>query len=151
MKKKYHKKIYHKNHQRLIFYASFILLFFLGIGLVLWQFQANLVFYYSPKDITPDLKASGELIRIGGLVKEVESQDDMVTIFKVDDLTSAIEITYQGILPNLFREGQGAVALGKFDQNGRFVAKEILAKHDENYMPPEVADAIKLSDNWQGK
>jgi cytochrome c-type biogenesis protein CcmE len=87
--------------------------------------------------------------RLGGLVEQGSvKKDGLVTDFIVTDLRNSIAVRYTGILPDLFREGQGVVANGRLDAQGRFIASEVLAKHDENYMPPEVADALKKSGQW---
>ncbi len=126
-----------------------LVLVMLGLGtataLVLTAFQDNLVFFYSPSDLKahpPGLRA----IRIGGLVEagSVRRQPDGVTVhFTVTDLKTSVPVSYTGLLPDLFREGQGVVAEGQLRLDGVFEAREVLAKHDEKYMPPTVADALK--------
>lgn len=123
----------------------------LGLGtatfLTLTAFEGNIVYFYSPSDLR---EQAGDLddrrLRLGGLVEEgsVERLPDGHTIrFRVTDTASAVPVTYTGIVPDLFREGQGVVAEGSLGTDGVFVAREVLAKHDETYMPPEVADALK--------
>jgi cytochrome c-type biogenesis protein CcmE len=123
----------------------------LAAALVLTAFNDNLVFFYSPSDLKT--KTVGERrVRIGGLVEEgsVARQGDGKTIvFKVTDGAATVPVTYSGTLPDLFREGQGVVAEGKLARDGVFQAATILAKHDEKYMPPEVAEALKKSGHWQ--
>lgn len=121
----------------------------LGLGtasaLALTAFQENLVFFYSPSDLQAR-EVGDRPFRLGGLVEEdsVRRAPDGITIeFRVTDLAHAVPVTYYGIVPDLFREGQGVVAEGRLGPDGVFVATEVLAKHDENYMPPEVADALK--------
>lgn len=126
----------------------------LGIAtaLVLTAFQDNLVFFFSPTEAHEKHVAPDRRFRLGGLVEtgSVEKQADGVTTrFRVTDLNQAIAVTYKGVLPDLFREGQGVVAEGKLTRDGEFIASEVLAKHDENYMPPEVAEALKKSGRWQ--
>ncbi len=129
-------------------YLLVISLALLGIAtaLVLNAFNRELVFFFSPSDIAADQPAPGKTIRLGGLV-EVDSLtklDDGATVsFRVTDLTSSLDVAYRGVLPDLFREGQGVVVQGAFNDSGRFVATEVLAKHDENYLPPEVAKALE--------
>ena len=96
--------------------------------------------------------AAGQQIRLGGLVETgtVEKSGETVA-FSVTDLTNAVKVTYRGLLPDLFREGQGVVVEGAFDGSGQFVARQVLAKHDETYMPPEVAEALKKSGQWRGE
>lgn len=132
----------------------FVLLGLLGLGvgtaLVLTAFQDNIVFFFSPTEIAAKPPAPDQRIRIGGLVAagSVERAGDR-TSFDVTDTTETISVTYVGLLPDLFREGQGVVAEGRLGADGVFVASNVLAKHDENYMPPEVADALKQSGRWK--
>jgi len=122
-------------------------------GLVLTAFQESVTFFYSPSDLKAQAAPAGRSIRVGGLVEEgsVRKLADGVTVeFRVTDLSESIPVTYRGVLPDLFREGQGVVTEGAIGPDGVFVADEVLAKHDENYMPPEVADALKKSGQWQG-
>jgi cytochrome c-type biogenesis protein CcmE len=122
-------------------------------GLVLTAFQDSVTFFYSPSDLKAETAPPGRAIRIGGLVEEgsVRKLDDGVTTeFRVTDLSESVPVTYRGVLPDLFREGQGVVTEGTLAPDGVFVADEVLAKHDENYMPPEVADALKKSGQWKG-
>ncbi len=121
-------------------------------ALVLVAFEDNIVFFYSPTDLATKDVAPDRRIRIGGIVVEdsVEKKPDGVTIeFRVTDIENTIRVTFRGILPDLFREGQGIVAGGKLGAGGVFIADEVLAKHDENYMPAEVADALKKSGYWR--
>ncbi|MFC7735002.1 cytochrome c maturation protein CcmE [Roseomonas sp. GCM10028921] len=124
----------------------------LGIGaaaaLALTAFQDNLVFFRSPSDIAaapPD----GRAFRLGGLVEAGSVvRDGAEARFRVTDGANTIAVTYRGVLPDLFREGQGVVALGKLRPDGGFAASEVLARHDETYMPPEVKDALQRSGHW---
>jgi cytochrome c-type biogenesis protein CcmE len=120
-------------------------------ALVLSAFSDNIVFFYSPSDLQAKNVPDGRSIRIGGLVESgsVKREADGRTIdFRVTDGNSAVAVTYKGDVPDLFREGQGVVAEGKLD-HGIFRAASVLAKHDENYMPSEVVDALKRSGHWQ--
>jgi cytochrome c-type biogenesis protein CcmE len=127
----------------------------IGLGsataLVLLAFNDNLVFFVSPSDLARSA-TSGRIVRLGGLVEQGsvvrESGGTTVTTFRVTDGARSVKVTYNGILPDLFREGQGVVTLGKLNPNGTFAASEVLAKHDETYMPKEVADALKKSGHW---
>ena len=126
----------------------------LGIAaaLVLTAFEDSIVFFYSPSDIQTKTMEPGRRLRLGGLVAEgsVRPQPDGVsTRFTVTDMQHAVEVTYTGLLPDLFREGQGVVVEGAFEAGGGFRAAEVLAKHDETYMPPEVADALKRAGRWK--
>ncbi len=121
-------------------------------ALVLAALEDDIVFFFSPTEVIEKGKIEPDRrIRIGGLVEagSVEKATDGVTnIFVVTDMANTIPVHYKGLLPDLFREGQGVVAEGYF-QNDVLVADEVLAKHDENYMPPEVADALKKSGKWE--
>ncbi|MRD72149.1 cytochrome c maturation protein CcmE [Rhodocyclus tenuis] len=119
----------------------------LGIAaaLVLNAFQSNLVFFFSPTQVATGEAPKDRLFRVGGLVKEgsLSRDADGVTVrFVVTDTVKDMTVAYKGILPDLFREGKGVVAQGKLGADGLFVASEVLAKHDENYMPPEATKAI---------
>ncbi|SEN64064.1 cytochrome c maturation protein CcmE [Nitrosomonas marina] len=113
--------------------------------LVLNAFQSNLVFFFSPTQVIAKEAPIGKNFRIGGLVEEgsVNRGEGTTVKFAITDTSETIQIVYTGILPDLFREGKGVVAQGKLDDNGTFVADEVLAKHDENYMPPEAALALE--------
>jgi cytochrome c-type biogenesis protein CcmE len=140
--------------KRLRLYAVLAGLGALGLAaaLVLSAFNDNLVFFYSPTDLKTKSAPFDRQLRIGGLVEEhsVKRTDDGKTIlFTVTDGKNAVPVTYTGSLPDLFREGQGVVAEGVLRRDGSFKASSVLAKHDEKYMPPEVADALKRSGHWQ--
>ena len=129
----------------------------LGLGsatvLALSAFRDNLVFFLAPSDIATRAPALGRDFRLGGLVEQGSvrrTTDDghPTARFRVTDGKASVEVSYEGILPDLFREGQGIVALGKLKPNGMFRASEVLAKHDETYMPKEVVDALKKSGHW---
>ncbi len=120
-------------------------------ALVLTALEENLSYFYSPSDIAE--APPGRSIRLGGLVEEgsVARHTDSITVsFRITDLSNSIAVTYQGLLPDLFGEGQGVITEGTLGPDGVFVAREVLAKHDETYMPREVADALKKSGQWQG-
>ncbi len=126
-----------------------------GIGiaaaLILNAFQSNLVFFFTPTQVANGEAPKDRTFRIGGLVKAGSLSRDSVTAkFIVTDTLRDIPVSYTGILPDLFKEGKGAVAQGKLGADGVFVASEVLAKHDENYMPPEAAEALKKA-HEQGK
>tara|TARA_X000000950_G_C13896806_1_gene653180 strand:- start:2408 stop:2842 length:435 start_codon:yes stop_codon:yes gene_type:complete len=142
-----------EKHKRLIFLTFIMISFFIGSYLVFFNLRDNLVFFYSPTDILGKKDVTNKTIRIGGLVipgsvkKEIVRKDGKNVekiFFEISDNKNNIAITHIGILPDLFKEGQGVVAEGFFDDiNFVFDAKKILAKHDENYMPPEVKDSLK--------
>lgn len=129
--------------------ALSVTLFFFAIAffLILQTFNENIIFFYSPKEITPQIKASPHNIRLGGVVKpeSIEFNEQTLDLkFVLTDFSAEVTVHYNGIPPNLFRAKQGTVVLGKF-QNNIFMATELLAKHDENYMPKEVADKLHLT------
>ena len=141
--------------QRLIILFFFLTLLGLSTFLVLKSLEDNIVYFYSPTDINEKILSNefdlSKRIRIGGLVKENSILKEGKKIsFKVYDGIDEILVTYNGILPDLFREEQGIVAFGKIE-NKNFSAIEILAKHDENYMPKEVSDMLKKNGKWKGK
>ncbi len=135
-----------KRKQRLIFVMVLIVGFGAAIGLSLFAFQKNILYFFSPSQIASGEVETGQMFRLGGLVVEgsvKRESDGITTIFDLTDTAGSITVSYTGLLPDLFREGQGIVAQGKINSQGVFVAQEVLAKHDENYMPPEVAEALK--------
>jgi cytochrome c-type biogenesis protein CcmE len=140
------------SRKRLRLYLVLATLAVLGVAatLILRALNEELVFFLSPTQIAEKQPSAGQQIRLGGLVEagSVEKSGETVA-FSVTDLTSNVKVSYRGLLPDLFREGQGVVVEGAFDGNGQFVAREVLAKHDETYMPPEVAKALKESGRWQ--
>jgi cytochrome c-type biogenesis protein CcmE len=125
-------------------------LILLGVGgataLALTAFQENLLYFFSPSDVTAGKAPEGRVFRIGGMVTQGSVQrapGSMEVRFVLTDYAKNVTVSYSGLLPDLFREGQGVVARGKLGANGVFTAEEVLAKHDENYMPPDVADTLK--------
>lgn len=117
----------------------------LAAALVLNAFKSNLVFFFTPTQVADGEAPKGRSFRIGGMVEtgSLTREGDGLTVhFIVTDLAKRVPVTFKGILPDLFKEGKGAVAQGQLRSDGTFVASEVLAKHDENYMPPEVADAL---------
>ena len=120
--------------------------------LALNAFEDTLVFFYSPTDLIDKKTNPKKQIRVGGLVEErslLKSDNGLTISFTITDLDNSLPVTFKGALPDLFREGQGVVAEG-YLVDGRFQAKHVLAKHDENYMPKEVADSLKKSGKWKG-
>jgi len=121
----------------------------LATVLGLTAFEENLLYFYSPTQVKAGEAPDTHSFRVGGLVVDgsvKREKDSLKMQFDVTDNSETMTVEYTGILPDLFREGQGIVAMGSMDPDGRFVAQEVLAKHDENYMPPEVADALKAAD-----
>jgi cytochrome c-type biogenesis protein CcmE len=142
-----------RKQRRAAFIAVGLAILALAVGLVLYAVRDSIVFFYSPSDVVERQIAPGQRIRLGGLVEtgSVETLADAGARFNVTDMVETITVSYRGILPDLFREGQGVVAEGVLLEDGSFAADAVLAKHDETYMPPEVVDALKRSGNWQGE
>ena len=141
-----------RKNRRLVLIGCAMAALFGAAALVLTAFQENLMFFYSPSDVAAQSAPPGRAFRLGGLVEEesVERQTGSLAVaFRVTDMENSVPVTYTGILPDLFREGQGVIAEGRLGPDGVFVADEILAKHDETYMPAEVADALKKSGQWR--
>jgi cytochrome c-type biogenesis protein CcmE len=139
-----------RKHKRLAYLLFGLAALGGAAALVLAAFSDNLVFFYSPTELAASQRA-GQRIRIGGLVElqSLAHEDGRRVSFRVTDGKTDVAVTYDGALPDLFREGQGVVAEGHLGADGVFVATTILAKHDERYMPPEVVDALKKSGRWQ--
>ena len=139
-------------HKKLTIIIASVAALGLSATLVLDAFQSNLVFFFSPTQVAANEAPQGKSFRIGGLVEEgsVKRQSDGVTVnFIVTDTAKVIPVVYTGILPDLFKEGKGVVAQGKLSSDGIFRADEVLAKHDENYMPPEAAAALEQASKSQ--
>jgi cytochrome c-type biogenesis protein CcmE len=134
--------------KRLMIVLAVVILSSAGIGLVTYGLRGNINLFYPPAAVIAGKAPIGQSIRVGGMVVEgsiVRSQSSLDVRFDVTDYAGTVPVLYSGILPDLFDEGQGVVAAGKLDETGVFVAHEVLAKHDENYMPPEVAEALKAA------
>jgi len=140
-------------YRRLFITIIIILTLGLATKLILMALEDNIVYFYTPNDLIEkfgDTQNIQNKIRIGGLVLESSiKKEGEKTIFMITDRKKEVKVVFKGPLPDLFREGQGIVAEGMF-QNNNFIASEVLAKHDENYMPPEVADALKKNNVWKG-
>jgi cytochrome c-type biogenesis protein CcmE len=137
-----------KRKQRLYLIGLMVVGVGIAAGFALKAFNENLMFFYTPTNVAAGEAPADHLIRVGGLVTtgSVKRQADGLTVnFDITDNAETITVQYTGILPDLFREGQGIVAHGRLTGDRMFVADEVLAKHDENYMPPEVADALKTA------
>ncbi len=124
----------------------------LSVGLSLYAMGDTAVYFYSPSQALEKHVPAGRLVRLGGLVEtgSVVKRPDGTVLFGVTDRTSSDKVVFKGDLPDLFREGQGVVTEGAFQPDGVFEARQVLAKHDERYMPKEVADALKKSGQWRG-
>jgi cytochrome c-type biogenesis protein CcmE len=140
-----------RKHQRLGLLALGLAALGGATALVLSAFSSSLVFFYSPSDLKAQAISAERRVRIGGLVEDgsVKRGDGDRVAFRITDGKTDVAVIYHGILPDLFREGQGVVAEGKLEPGGEFAAATILAKHDERYMPREVVDALKKSGHWQ--
>jgi cytochrome c-type biogenesis protein CcmE len=144
------KKRWTRKQKRLAVIAGLGLVLALATTLVLIALRDQIVFFYSPSDVIAREIAPGQAIRLGGLVKDGSwVRDGQNNSFVVTDGATEIAANYAGILPDLFREGQGVVAEGSIGPQGQFVATSVLAKHDENYIPKEVVDALKASGEWR--
>lgn len=129
---------------------TLVALIVLGVGsaaaFALTAFQDNLLYFYSPSDVTAGKAPTDRVFRVGGMVPEgsfTRAQGSLEAHFILTDFAHEVKVSYTGVLPDLFREGQGVIARGRMGADGVFVAEEVLAKHDENYMPPEVAKTLK--------
>jgi cytochrome c-type biogenesis protein CcmE len=141
-----------RKYKRLSFVGLGVLILSAAASLILFALEDNIVFFLSPTEITDKfLKnkiTAQQRLRVGGLVEKGSVTKGVINRFKVTDLNKSIFVEFNGLLPDLFREGQGIVAEGRYD-NAVFIASEVLAKHDETYMPPEVAEALKKSGKWK--
>jgi cytochrome c-type biogenesis protein CcmE len=139
-----------RRKRRLILISSALSVLGFAMGLVLFALRDNIVFFYGPSEFARKVPKAGQRLRIGGLVKQgsLVREGGQTVRFAVTDTKQDIEVTYNGMLPDLFREGQGVVAEGALGQDKIFHADSILAKHDERYMPREVVDALKRSGRW---
>ena len=139
-------------HKRMAIIAAGLAALGIASALVLNAFQSNLVFFFSPTQVLANEAPRGKAFRIGGMVEtgSVKRENDGLTVhFRVTDTAQTIPVTYTGILPDLFKEGKGVVAHGKLLPDGGFQATEVLAKHDENYMPPDAKHAIEQAQKAQ--
>ena len=139
-------KITKKNKSNIIRISVFFFAIASFSALLIYALSKNMVYFYTPTQIMNNEAPIGSFIRVGGMVKKnsvIKSKNNLKVSFKIHDLEQAINVSYEGILPDLFSEGQGVVMTGKLLNVNTFIADEVLAKHDENYMPPEVADMMK--------
>ncbi|HEY2070233.1 MAG TPA: cytochrome c maturation protein CcmE [Rhizomicrobium sp.] len=140
-----------RKRRRLYFAVALVAAAAAASALVVFGLRDNILYFYSPSDVTAKHVASGVDFRIGGLVQQhsVRRGPGATVHFTVTDGAKSVPVEFTGVLPDLFREGQGVVAMGALNENRQFVATEVLAKHDERYMPPEVVDALKRSGRWK--
>src|SRR5262245_41321745 len=140
-----------RKQRRLTLIGGSLAVLAVAVALVLGALKDSIVFFNSPTDVVEKQIPPGSRIRLGGLVKEgsVVRSENLSVRFDVTDGKSTIPVAYQGLLPDLFREGQGVVTEGALDRSGIFKADSVLAKHDETYMPKEVADALKKQGHWK--
>ena len=132
--------------KRLFFIIFLVTGIAVAAGFALYAFNQNLMFYFSPSEVKEGKAPVNKLFRMGGMVVDgsFKRQDKSLKVFfDLTDYQDTVKVEYEGILPDLFREGQGIISRGKLNADGVFVAEEVLAKHDENYMPPEVAESLK--------
>jgi cytochrome c-type biogenesis protein CcmE len=140
-----------RKRRRLVLIGSALTVLAFAVALVLTALKDAIVFFNSPTDVAEKHIITGSRLRLGGLVKEgsVQRGENMQVRFEVTDGKNTVRVAYQGLLPDLFREGQGVVTEGTLDSGGMFKADSVLAKHDEKYMPKEVADALKKQGLWK--
>ncbi len=141
-----------RKHRRLSLVVASLAALGAAVALILVAFEGNIVFFHSPTDLTEKTFRAEQRLRLGGLVEKgtvAKSPDGLTITFKITDLAHSVPVSFKGILPDLFRESQGVVAEVHY-RDGKFIASEILAKHDETYMPREVADALRKSGQWRG-
>jgi cytochrome c-type biogenesis protein CcmE len=140
-----------RRQRRAVLIAVGVGILSVGVLLVLFALRDTIVFFHTPKEVAEKQIPAGKRIRLGGLVANgsLKRGDGTAVEFTITDTAKSIPVRYVGILPDLFREGQGVVAEGKLDAGGRFLADTVLAKHDETYMPPEVAKALKEQGVWK--
>ena len=140
-----------RKKRRAIVIFSGLALLGIAVALVLSALQTRVTFFLSPADVAHTAPQPGTRFRLGGLVEAgtLKKEPDATSLFTVTDGSASVPVSYRGILPDLFREGQGVVAEGQVNRQGVFVADTVLAKHDEKYMPPEVAAALKKAGRWQ--
>jgi cytochrome c-type biogenesis protein CcmE len=137
-----------KRKQRLTLALLVVVLSSVAVGLVSYALRGNINLFYPPADVVAGKAPVDRAIRVGGMVVEgsiLRSEQDLTTVFEVTDYEGSVTVSYTGILPDLFAEGEGVVASGMLSPDGSFRATEVLAKHDENYMPPEVAEALQAA------
>ncbi len=140
-----------RKQQRTVLIVSALAFLGVAVGLILYALRDTIVFFYTPSEVAEKHIQPGTRLRLGGLVEKgsIIKGDGGVIHFAITDTDKVMKVTFKGVLPDLFREGQGVVAEGVLNPDGTFRADTVLAKHDENYMPREVADALKKKGYWQ--
>jgi cytochrome c-type biogenesis protein CcmE len=139
-----------RKRRRLFFVLIGLLMLSGATALVLFAFNKNIIFFFSPTDLLAQPQPPGHVFRLGGLVEQGSVTKEGPAIrFRITDKKNALLVVYRGVLPDLFREGQGVVVEGSLAPDGSFTASSVLAKHDEKYMPPEVAAALKKNGEWR--
>jgi len=140
-----------RKQRRLVLISTCVAVLAIAVGLVLTALEDSIVFFYSPSEVAEKQIGPGQQFRLGGLVEKgsVKRGEGTTVQFAITDTTRSIKVRYTGVLPDLFREGQGVITEGKLKSDGTFSADSVLAKHDENYMPPEVAAALKKQGVWR--
>lgn len=140
-----------RKQRRITLLVSAVVVLGIAAGLVLTALEDSIVFFHSPSDVKEKQVRADTRIRLGGLVEEgsIVRGTGLTVTFNITDLAEVVPVTYNGVLPDLFREGQGVVTEGALDGKGLFLADNVLAKHDENYMPPEVAASLKEAGLWK--
>jgi cytochrome c-type biogenesis protein CcmE len=139
-----------RKRRRLVFVLAGLAMLSVATALVLFAFNKNIVFFFSPTDLLAQLQPAGRDFRLGGLVEQGSvAKDGTIIRFRITDKKNTLLVVYRGVLPDLFREGQGVVVEGSLAPDGSFTASSVLAKHDEKYMPPEVAAALKKNGEWR--
>jgi cytochrome c-type biogenesis protein CcmE len=141
-----------RKQRRAVLIGTCLAVLGLAVGLVLFALRDSIVFFYTPSEVAEKHLETGQRFRLGGLVENgsVKRGEGTTVSFVISDKRSTLPVTYTGVLPDLFREGQGVVAEGMLNPDGVFRADSVLAKHDENYMPPEVAKKLKEQGVWRG-
>jgi cytochrome c-type biogenesis protein CcmE len=142
-----------RKQKRLAIIAAFGLVIAAAMGLILTGLRDQIVFFRSPTEVKAGKVKPGEHFRLGGLVLtgSIEREPGQIVRFSVTDGPNTVQVHFVGLLPDLFREGQGVVTEGRLDAAGRFTATTVLARHDENYMPREVADSLKKQGHWKAE
>ena len=138
---------------RLIKFLLSLIIVLISILIIIFNLRDNIIYFYSPSDLVENSDRRGQIMRLGGLVSidSFRNETDSIFYFNITDGNNEISVKYEGILPNLFAEDKGVVVEGVYMNDGRFIANKVLAKHDENYMPPEVIETLKKSGKWQGE
>ena len=139
-------------HKRALIIVGALATLAIAAVLILNALNSNIALYVTPSEVAAGKAPKGQTFRIGGMVKDGSlKRDELVVHFTITDLVKEISVSYKGILPDLFKEGKGAVVQGKLDTDGQFIASEVLAKHDENYMPPEAKHALEQAQKNEAK